>query len=77
MLVCGARCHEGPDFLGPLERWGSTAWSGAEEGEDGQHAAAPPQQARDDGGVDRRLAVHDAAQGVHHDGDAEYALLGE
>jgi hypothetical protein len=39
--------------------------------------AAPPHQARDDRGVDRRLAVHDAARGVHHDGDAEYALLGE
>jgi hypothetical protein len=39
MLVCGARCHEGPDFLGPLERWGSTAWSGAEGGENCQHAA--------------------------------------
>jgi hypothetical protein len=23
------------------------------------------------------FAVHDAAQGVDHDGDAEYALLGE
>jgi hypothetical protein len=38
---------------------------------------AAPHQARDDRGVDHRLPVHDAAQGVHHDGDAEYVLLGE
>jgi hypothetical protein len=37
--------------------------------------AAPPDQARDDRGVDHRLPVHDAAQGVHHGGDVEDALL--
>jgi hypothetical protein len=39
MSVCGTRCDVGPVLLWPLKHWDATAWSGAEEGEDGQHPA--------------------------------------